>query len=140
VNYICAVPKEGFLFIHNKTLEDSKKYCILETNQDVPFDELLNINGKLYNCCSRTLNKDSDNKIIVEETIFNEEEYKIAQEITCPYCGEELSDSWEMSDSEDEVYCEGCKSTYAYERDYDITYKSVPVKKNTKTVNIKSLL
>jgi|LGOV01.1.fsa_nt_gb DNA-directed RNA polymerase subunit RPC12/RpoP len=137
MNFICAVPKKGFLILHNMSLEESKKYCILETENDVPFRELLDIEGKLYHCCSRTLNKDSDNRIIVALTSFdNEEDLKIEEEITCPYCGEESSDSWERDDSDDEVFCDGCKSIYSYERNNDVTYWSRPVSKNEKVRRI----
>jgi hypothetical protein len=134
MNYICLVPKAGFLDLHRKTLEESKEYSILATEKEVPFDEILEINGKLYTCCSRTLNKDSDNRIIVEEVSFNkEEDLKIKEEVTCPYCGYELSDSWEMDDYDDEVYCDGCKSFYSYERHTEVTYWSRPVEKNMET-------
>ena len=43
-------------------------------------------------------------------------------EITCPYCGYEFSDSWEHSDGEQE--CPDCERKFEVERNTSITYSS----------------
>lgn len=44
-------------------------------------------------------------------------------EITCPWCGYQLSDSWEMKD-EDEYECDNCEKMFTYSRDVVVTYGS----------------
>lgn len=41
-------------------------------------------------------------------------------EVTCPYCGYEFSDSWEMSEGERE--CPDCENTFEIERHVEVTY------------------
>ena len=43
-------------------------------------------------------------------------------EVTCPYCDLEFSDSWKMSD-EDDYEC-GCGKTFSYAREVSVTYTS----------------
>lgn len=42
------------------------------------------------------------------------------QEIICPYCGYEPSDSWEMESGEYD--CEDCEKSYEVERNIEVTY------------------
>ena len=42
------------------------------------------------------------------------------QEITCPHCGHECSDSWEMCEGPRE--CSDCGNSYEVERDVEVTY------------------
>lgn len=44
-------------------------------------------------------------------------------EITCPYCGEELGDSWEYGDN-GEIDCGECEKEFYFNRDVDVTYCS----------------
>jgi ribosomal protein S27AE len=48
--------------------------------------------------------------------------------LTCPYCGYVDSDSWELSDSEDEHTCGRCGATMSFERVVTVEYNSSPVK------------
>ena len=41
-------------------------------------------------------------------------------EVTCPHCGYEFSDSWEMSEGEHE--CPDCDNTFEIERHVEVTY------------------
>lgn len=41
-------------------------------------------------------------------------------EVTCPYCGYECSDSWEMSEGEHE--CSDCGRTFDIEKNVTVTY------------------
>ena len=45
-------------------------------------------------------------------------------EITCPWCGHEESDSGENDDSDDEYECGECGGIFSYERDVTVTYSS----------------
>ena len=49
------------------------------------------------------------------------EEYA-ADEITCPYCGDELGDSWECPD-EGEIECGACGKKFIYTRDTSVSYQ-----------------
>ncbi len=62
--------------------------------------------------------KDSNKKI----------SHKYTQEVVCPYCGNEFTDSWEYDDSE-EIYCESCKNTFDMERAIEVTYCTYKKKK-----------
>lgn len=70
-----------------------------------------------------------DNEIIEDEI-----DHEYTNEITCPYCGEEFGDSWEVRDGEEELglqecsYCE--KEFYAY-RQIEITYSTEKAKYGT---------
>lgn len=49
-------------------------------------------------------------------------------EITCPYCGEQESDSWERIDSDpDEVDCESCGKTFSLEIEMTASYNTSPI-------------
>jgi len=54
---------------------------------------------------------------------MNEIDHEYTDEIVCPNCGYELSDSWEMPDSGEYDCCE-CQSKFEFERDIEITYKT----------------
>lgn len=45
------------------------------------------------------------------------------QEIVCPYCGEEVGDSWEYPEV-DKITCGKCEKQFIYHRDTDVTYTS----------------
>lgn len=47
--------------------------------------------------------------------------------LTCPYCGYENLDSWEMADSDTESQCGVCGSVFSYDREIEVTYSSHPV-------------
>jgi hypothetical protein len=44
--------------------------------------------------------------------------------LVCPHCGYIDKDSWEMPDSSDKAECPECGKTFAYDRQYDVTYTS----------------
>lgn len=43
-------------------------------------------------------------------------------EIVCPYCGYEVSDSWECPDEDDEMYCDNCGKEFSYVRNIEVIY------------------
>lgn len=122
--------------IHNKEYEPA---VICEITSIGKFPRgLISIEGKLARCCSFNTDKDFltieyADELIDEDEIFQNEEIK------CPYCGIEQSDSW---DCEDEGYitCDSCYSEYTYERVVEVSYTSNIKKKNKnftvfKTIN-----
>jgi len=48
--------------------------------------------------------------------------HQYTNEITCPYCGHEFSDSWDYSDNE--VECPECDKAFTFERHTEVTYTS----------------
>jgi len=45
------------------------------------------------------------------------------QEITCPWCGQEQSDSWDAPD-ECEHTCDNCGNEYSHVREIEVTYST----------------
>lgn len=43
-------------------------------------------------------------------------------EVTCPYCGHKLHDSWELPD-DDEEECDECGKKYRFSRDISVSYE-----------------
>lgn len=53
-------------------------------------------------------------------------------EITCPFCGEEVGDSWEIKSDEGTRVCDSCDSEFTWSRDITVEYRSdAPLKANT---------
>jgi len=107
-------------------------------NSDVlhKFDDNVEIDGNLY-CCNVSSQKEGDTFYSVNQINLSsepEDEVISDDEIKCPYCGAEVSDSWEYSDSDDEHECSDCGSIYAYERRVEVSYCSTPVKKNEEKI------
>ena len=103
--------------------------CEIKSIDKFP-EGLIKVNGKLSRCCSFDNTKD----ILTIEYVSNpidEDEIFQNEEIKCPYCGIEHSDSWECSD-EDNVICDACGSEYSYIRNVEVSYTSVIKKKNEK--------
>ena len=63
----------------------------------------------------------SDKKITPNDfEIYNKDE------VTCPYCGKEQSDSWEYTD-DGETDCGECGYEFSFTRDVVVTYASYPL-------------
>ena len=48
-------------------------------------------------------------------------DHEYTKEITCPHCGNKLSDSWECDD-DGEFDCDKCGGVFSFNRDVTITY------------------
>jgi hypothetical protein len=72
------------------------------------------------------------NRIRVEKQIQEwsegEGDHEYTEEIVCPYCGEEQTDSWELSANSGELDCGNCENKFTYERDIQITYSTQKLK------------
>lgn len=54
-------------------------------------------------------------------------EHKYTSEIVCPYCGDELGDSWEFGSGRQdigEVDCPNCEKTFIAYRNIEVTYNT----------------
>jgi len=58
------------------------------------------------------------------KTKLDELDFTNTDEIVCPYCGHEKSDSWEMADQEDSYECGDCGETFSYVRNISVSYTS----------------
>lgn len=121
---------ENLKTIHNKEFKPNI-ICEIIPIDCFP-DGLVHIQGKLARCCSFDLRNDFltieyVNNLIDEDEIFQHNEIK------CPYCGIEKSDSWEYSDDGSEI-CDTCGSEYEYERIVDVSYTTTIKKKNEKII------
>jgi transcription elongation factor Elf1 len=56
----------------------------------------------------------------------SEFDHEHTEEIVCPYCGHEFSDSWYLGPSEGEhvgsTNCESCDKEFHYSRHIEVTY------------------
>jgi hypothetical protein len=49
--------------------------------------------------------------------------------VICPYCGEEQSDSWESVDeTPDQQDCQSCEKTFTCWAEREVTYHAAPIK------------
>jgi hypothetical protein len=54
-------------------------------------------------------------------------------EITCPWCGYQFSDSWEMDDDDWEI-CEQCGKHFSWSRETRVTYSSQKFRARTRLI------
>lgn len=66
--------------------------------------------------------KEKDLQKRIQDRITKGFEHKFTNEITCPYCGYEESDSWESADSDDERLCDECGEVFEMQRNIEVTY------------------
>lgn len=64
----------------------------------------------------------------IKERYFN----ICTSEIVCPYCGYEMSDSWELSCDDDEYECDECGKKFHYYREVDVHYTTHRIGDNGK--------
>jgi len=110
--------------------------CEIQSIKEFP-DGIIKINGKLAGCCSFDTKKDFVTIEYIKQPIDEDEIFQ-SDEITCPYCGNKLSDSWECSD-EDTNICDTCGSEYEYTRVVEVSYTSVIKKRNTKITELTTI-
>lgn len=77
--------------------------------------------GKLCDACKRLEEKAAKAK---QRALYvsGEEVPQYTDEITCPYCGHEESDSWEHGDEDDSFECGNCGRIFSYVRHTKVTY------------------
>lgn len=115
--------------------EDAKP--MFEVNKNIDIDDVLRIRGELYYVCIRS-KKDC---VIVRKLnvlALNEEPEDLfdKNEIQCPYCESEMSDSWEMPDEDNDYECPFCHSHFAYVREVSVTYTSCPISKSEHIIDL----
>lgn len=112
--------------------DEVKIYKTLHVADDVElWGSAINVDGKFYSiCCSQ-----GDKYAIQELKQFNLEENKNygENEIKCPICGYETSDSWEYDDDDGELECGGCGATLEWSREIEVSY-SAQVKESVQPI------
>lgn len=58
-------------------------------------------------------------------------DHSFTEEIVCPYCGYEHSDSFEMQDS-GKMKCSECKKEFTYEREVEVTYSTEKIEEDAR--------
>lgn len=51
-------------------------------------------------------------------------DHELTDELVCPYCGYEFSDSWECGEDSDDYQCEKCSKRFVYTSDTTRTFTS----------------
>jgi hypothetical protein len=60
----------------------------------------------------------------LREGRMDEINHEYTEEIVCPWCGYEFSDSWEWSDYDDNEKCPKCNKSFSYERIVSCEYST----------------
>lgn len=121
----------------NNCLQDWKEikpFKTLSVADDIElWDKALVLDDKYYTVCM----SEGNNYKIDELPNFDlsEEETSLESEIKCPICGYEVSDSWEYSDDEGELVCDGCGATLEWGREVEVTY-STKVTEKTEPIKL----
>lgn len=68
--------------------------------------------------------EDNKKREQIEQYQSGEDEPCGTDEVTCPWCGYEYSDSWEFGESEEEEICQNCEKEFSFERHVEVTYNS----------------
>jgi hypothetical protein len=125
MNKICVV--ENIRYFDMPTEEIIAKYFLVEVEEDFNIGDQFRFQGKFY---SLSCKRPKENLIIVKEIKLKYpiDECIAEDNIKCPYCGCENTDSWEVSDNSGEEICEDCGSTFVWNRDTRVTYNSAPLK------------
>lgn len=97
--------------------------------EDFPMEKGLFSTDRLCPDCNSVVEKREKQKQ-AELYASGENEPSCTDEITCPWCGYEQMDSYEMSDSDDECECGNCEKIFSYERHIEVTYSSSRVEED----------
>lgn len=114
--------------LYDRRLSPSEKYTgaklLAVTDQPFDFGGFVVIGEEQYlmRSCSP-----ADNALLVEPCEINSEPGEEYGEFTCPYCGYQDDDAWELSD-DGETQCGNCFSELKYERHVTVEYNVTPVK------------
>lgn len=114
--------------------EEVKPFKILSVADDIDlWESAISLGNKIYGVAS----SQGDSYKIYELPNFNIEEDTTygEDEIKCPICGNEISDSWEYEGEDGEEICPGCGATLEWTREVEVTY-STSVKKVVKPLKL----
>lgn len=72
--------------------------------------------------------------------LFDECDAWDKDEITCPYCGDEGGDSWEIKEENGEEICYRCKKKFKWERYVSVSYNSFRIEDESQNPSEKTSL
>ena len=108
--------------------EDMRIFKILSIPEDIDlWENIIDLDGKLYAIYWQQGNKYQIREL--EKFDVEERENWGEEEITCPVCGFEFSDSWEFEDC-GEITCGACGSELEWNRMVEVSYSTVVTKIN----------
>jgi len=94
-----------------------------EIDIDLSISVVVKINKNYY--VPEVLNPSKNSAGVRKIEINLEPEDKdYTENLTCPYCGYEDRDSWELSDDDDEHQCGRCCATISFQRQVTVEYNS----------------
>ncbi|MDA3908268.1 MAG: hypothetical protein PF437_04205 [Sulfurimonas sp.] len=105
----------------SKTIDDFE--IIKELDEGIEFESgILKIDDKFYKLCHQDFKLNILSVEEIKEPLFKETSHS-DDEIVCPNCSSEFSDSWDYSDS-GTIECDTCGSHVFYERELSVSYNS----------------
>jgi hypothetical protein len=114
--------------VQGAPLLESDVVCEIDTVKELP-NMICIIEGKKAYICM--INEREDFVCIhFIKDMPKEDNLSFKEEITCPHCGHEESDSWDASDEEESRDCDVCGSVFSYTREVEVTYTSIMVNRN----------
>ena len=93
-----------------------------ETDQVIEFGVLLKFNSRYYRCLALNPKENALYVRFVDFWIPEDKDSYTNDYLTCPYCGYEDHDSFELPDEDDEYECPQCGSTLKYHREIGVSY------------------
>ena len=93
-----------------------------ETDQQLDFESMLKFDNKYYRCSMQDLRDNSLYVRFVDYYLPRRNDDFCDDNLTCPYCGYEELDSFELMDEDDEYICPQCGSKLKYHREIEVHY------------------
>lgn len=106
----------------NGVFDEGEAKYLGETDQEIEFGVLLKVNNMYYRCSALKAEEDSLYVRFVDFQVPQEGDTYTDDYLTCPYCGYEDHDSFELPDEDDEYECPQCGSTLKYHREISVSY------------------
>ena len=111
---------------------------LFEIPDDTDTCELFNYNGDVWNiCCLSPKNKIAFAEKVTLKNVGEISDTDNGDEFECPYCGTELSDSWE-SDDTFEQECETCGGIYECNKEISVNYSTTPISRDVEVSEVLS--
>lgn len=102
---------------------EQKGVFLVDYNGDIDFHSVIEINGELYRPRSMSIKECTmsvEKLEVIDGSEVGDEEY--GNVFTCPYCGDEYADAWELSEGSHETTCPNCSAELEYTKEYEVSY------------------
>lgn len=101
----------------------TKCKMIGEIDAEVEIYSVIKLKDKYYSVCITDIKKTYCGVRICKKFDFDNEDTSLEEMVTCPICGFEDNDSWELSDNDDQYQC-SCGAILEIERNVEVTYSA----------------